>query len=302
MRFTVVEHARPAAVALPLESTAFVDYRRRGMRRSALPGFGLSMGITLFWLALIVVIPLCAVVLRSAGGGLEHFVAVGFSPRAMAAYRVTFVSALIATAINAVFGLIIAWVLVRIKFPGRRLLSAAIDLPFALPTAVAGIALTALYANTGWIGAHLEPMGIKIAYQPAGIVVALIFIGLPFIVRSIEPVLADLDRSVEEAAATLGANRWQIFAYVIFPAILPALLTGFALALARCVGEYGSVIFIAGNMPKISEIAPLLIITSLEQYDYPGASAIAVVMLLISFSILIVLNIIQGRGRRRRGE
>ena len=271
-------------------------------RRSALPGFGLTLGITLFWLALIVVIPLCAVVIRSTGSGWEHFVAVGFSPRAMAAYRVSFVSALIATTINAVFGLIIAWVLVRIKFPGRRLLSAAIDLPFALPTAVAGIALTALYANTGWIGAHLEPMGIQIAYHPSGIVVALIFIGLPFIVRSIEPVLADLDRSVEEAAATLGANRWQIFAYVIFPAILPALLTGFALALARCVGEYGSVIFIAGNMPKISEIAPLLIITSLEQYDYPGASAIAVVMLLISFSILIALNLIQGGWRRRMGD
>ena len=271
-------------------------------RRAALPGFGLTMGITLFWLALIVIIPLCAVVLRSAGSGWQHFIDVGFSPRAMAAYRVTFISALIATAINAVFGLIIAWVLVRIKFPGRRLLSAAIDLPFALPTAVAGIALTALYANTGWIGAHLERIGIQIAYQPQGIVVALIFIGLPFIVRSVEPVLADLDRSVEEAAATLGANRWQIFAHVIFPAILPALLTGFALALARCVGEYGSVIFIAGNMPKVSEIAPLLIITSLEQYDYPGASAIAVVMLLISFTILIVLNLIQGRARRKRGE
>jgi len=280
-------------------SLAALAHRKR---RSALPGFGLTLGITWFWLALIVIIPLCAVVIRSTGGGWEHFIAVGFSPRAMSAYRVSFVSALIATSINVVFGLIIAWVLVRIKFPGRRLLSAVIDLPFALPTAVAGIALTTLYANNGWIGAHLERMGIQVAYHPQGIVIALIFIGLPFIVRSVEPVLADLDKSFEEAAATLGANRWQIFAYVIFPAILPALLTGFALALARCVGEYGSVIFIAGNMPKISEIAPLLIITSLEQYDYPGASAIAVVMLVISFSILIALNLIQGGWRRRMGE
>lgn len=278
------------------------DFRNTYHRKSALPGFGLTMGVTLLWVSLIVIIPLSAMLLLSVRGGWEHFSTVAFSPRALAAYRVSFVAALLATAVNAVFGLIIAWVLVRVRFPGRRLLSATIDLPFALPTAVAGIALTALYANTGWIGAHLEPMGIQLAYQPAGIVLALIFIGLPFIVRSIEPVLADLDPTFEEAGATLGASNWQIFWKIIFPAIFPALLTGCALAFARCVGEYGSVIFIAGNLPKISEIAPLLIISSLDQYDYVGASAIAVVMLVISSAILLALNLYQGYLRRRIGE
>ena len=270
--------------------------------KSVLPGFGLTMGVTVLWVSLIVIIPLSAMLLLSVRGGWEHFATAAFSPRALAAYRVTFVSALLATAINSVFGLIIAWVLVRIRFPGRRLLSATIDLPFALPTAVAGIALTALYANTGWIGVHLEPLGIQLAYQPSGIVLALVFIGLPFIVRSVEPVLEDLDPTFEEAGATLGASEWQIFWKIIFPAILPALLTGCALAFARCVGEYGSVIFIAGNLPKISEIAPLLIISSLDQYDYVGASAIAVVMLVISGVILLALNLFQGYLRRKVGE
>ena len=257
------------------------------------------MGVTLLWVSLIVAIPMSAVFIRSMGDGWQHFIAAGFSERALAAYRVTFGAAAIATLINAVFGLIMAWVLVRFTFPGRRLLSAAIDLPFALPTAVAGIALTAIYADTGWVGSWLAPLGIKIAYQPQGIVVALIFIGLPFVVRSVEPVLSDLDGAFEEAAASLGANRWQVFRRVVLPEISPALVTGCALAFARSVGEYGSVIFIAGNMPKVSEIAPLLIVTSLEQYDYSGASAIAVVMLMISFLTLVVINRLQGRARRR---
>ena len=259
------------------------------------------MGLTMTWVSLIVLIPLSAVFIKSFGDGWHHFVHVAFSERARAAYRVTFGAAALATLINAVFGLIVVWALVRFEFPGRRLLSAAIDLPFALPTAVAGIALTAIYANNGWLGSWLEPLGIKIAYQPQGIVVALIFIGLPFIVRTVEPVLADLDHSLEEAGATLGASRWQLFQRVIFPEIAPALVTGCALAFARGVGEYGSVIFIAGNMPKISEIAPLLIVTSLEQYDYAGASAIAVVMLLSSFAILIAINRLQQRAQLRAG-
>ena len=270
-------------------------------RRSALPGFSLTLGLTLTWVSLIVLIPMSAVFIRSMGDGWAHFIEVGFSDRALAAYRVTFGAAAFATLINAVFGLLVAWVLVRVPFPGRRLMSAAIDLPFALPTAVAGIALTAIYANTGWVGSWLEPLGIKIAYHPEGIVVALIFIGLPFIVRTIEPVLVDMDRGIEEAAASLGASRWQIFSRVIFPEIAPALVTGCAMAFARSVGEYGSVIFIAGNMPKVSEIAPLLIVTSLEQYDYAGASAIAVIMLLVSLSILLLINLRQGRALRRRG-
>ena len=216
-------------------------------------------------------------------------------------FCLAFGAAALATLINAIFGLLVAWVLVRFDFPGRRLLSAAIDLPFALPTAVAGIALTAIYANTGWVGAWLDPLGIEIAYRPQGIVVALIFIGLPFIVRAVEPVLGDLDRGFEEAAASLGATRWQVFSRVIFPEIAPSLVTGCALAFARCVGEYGSVIFIAGNIPKVSEIAPLLIVTSLEQYDYAGASAIAVVMLVLSFALLAMINRLQHRAERKVG-
>lgn len=267
--------------------------------KSAIPGFGLTMGLTITWLSLIVLIPLSTVFIRSAGMGWSDFVAAGFSPRAIAAYKVSFGTAFAAALVNAVFGLITAWVLVRYSFPGRRIVNALVDLPFALPTAVAGIALTAIYAGNGWVGQYLEPLGIKIAYTPVGITVALIFIGLPFIVRSVEPVLEDLNVEVEEAALSLGARPWQIFARIILPAIMPALLTGFALAFARGVGEYGSVIFIAGNMPFKSEIAPLLIITELEQYDYAAATAIATVMLIASFALLLLINVIQAWNRKR---
>lgn len=268
-------------------------------RNSIIPGFGMTMGITLIWLSLVVLIPLSTVFIKAAGMGVQDFVAVGFSDRAMAAYKVSFGTALIAAIINAVFGIIIAWVFVRYQFPGKRVLDALIDLPFALPTAVAGIALTAIYAGNGWVGQFLEPLGIKIAYNPVGITVALIFIGLPFIVRSVEPVLSDISSELEEAALSLGATPFQVFFRIILPAVLPALLTGFALALARGIGEYGSVIFIAGNMPFESEIAPLLIVTQLEQFDYAGATAIAVVMLLISFAMLLFINLIQAWSRRR---
>lgn len=267
--------------------------------KSAIPGFGLTMGLTITWLSLIVLIPLSTVFIRSAGMGWSDFAAAGFSPRAIAAYKVSFGTAFAAALVNAVFGLITAWVLVRYSFPGRRIVNALVDLPFALPTAVAGIALTAVYAGNGWVGQYLEPLGIKIAYTPVGITVALIFIGLPFIVRSVEPVLEDLNVEVEEAALSLGARPWQIFARIILPAIMPALLTGFALAFARGVGEYGSVIFIAGNMPFKSEIAPLLIITQLEQYDYAAATAIATVMLIASFALLLLINVIQAWNRKR---
>jgi sulfate transport system permease protein len=266
-----------------------------------MPGFGLTMGMTLLWLGIIVLIPLSALFIRSVGLGPGHFVEVAFSRRAMNAYRLSFGAAMAAAAINAVFGLLIAWVLVRYDFVGKRLMSAVVDLPFALPTAVAGIALTAIYADTGWVGGPLAQFGIKVAYTPLGVVLALVFIGLPFVVRTVEPVLADLGKGIEEAAATLGAGRLRIFLSVILPEIAPALLTGFALAFARGVGEYGSVIFIAGNVPFVSEISPLLIITQLEQYDYAGATAIATVMLLASFLILLVINLIQGRERRRLG-
>jgi len=276
-----------------------VTLRARKGRKSIIPGFGLTMGFTLAWLSLIVLIPLSTVFIRAAGMGLSDFIAVGFSPRAIAAYKVSFGTALAAALINAIFGMIVAWVFVRYEFPGKKIFDALIDLPFALPTAVAGIALTAIYAGNGWIGQFLEPMGIQVAYNPIGITVALIFIGLPFIVRSVEPVLADLSSEVEEAALSLGATPWQVFVRVILPAVLPALLTGFALALARGIGEYGSVIFIAGNMPFESEIAPLLIVTQLEQYDYAGATAIAVVMLLISFAMLLFINLVQAWSRRK---
>ena len=266
-----------------------------------LPGFGLSLGFTLAYLSLIVLIPLSAVFIKSLGIGWDGLWEILSSERILKSLQLSFSAALIAALINVVFGLLLAWCLVRYTFPGKRIVDALVDLPFALPTAVAGIALTAIYANTGWIGIWLEPLGIKIAYQPQGIVVALIFIGLPFIVRAVEPVLGDLDRGFEEAAASLGATRWQVFSRVIFPEIAPALVTGCALAFARCVGEYGSVIFIAGNIPKVSEIAPLLIVTSLEQYDYAGASAIAVVMLLISFAMLALINRLQHRAQRRVG-
>ncbi|MGH6744612.1 MULTISPECIES: sulfate ABC transporter permease subunit CysT [unclassified Novosphingobium] len=268
---------------------------------SVLPGFGLTFGFSLAWLSLIVLIPLSTLFLKSAGMGWHAFVDVGFSSRALTAYRLSFGTAIAAAFVNAVFGLLVAWVLVRYEFPGKRVVSALVDLPFALPTAVAGIALTALYAPSGWVGQYLDPLGIKVAFTPIGITVALIFIGLPFVVRSVEPVLADLGKDVEEAAATLGANRAQTFARVIFPAILPALFTGFALAFARGVGEYGSVIFISGNMPGRTEIAPLLIVTQLEQYNYDGATAIAMVMMLVSFAVLFTLNALQSIRRRRLG-
>lgn len=273
----------------------------RWRQPSVLPGFGLSFGFTLAWLTLIVLIPLATVFLKAAGMGWAEFIAVGFSPRALAAYRLSFGTAAMAGLVNAVFGLLVAWVLVRYAFPGKQVVSALVDLPFALPTAVAGIALTALYAPEGWIGQYLEPLGIKVAFTWVGITIALVFIGLPFVVRSVEPVLADLGREVEEAAATLGATRWQTFSRVIFPAIAPALLTGFALAFARGVGEYGSVIFISGNMPGRTEIAPLLIVTQLEQYAYAGATAIATVMMLASFAVLLLINLIQAASRRRMG-
>jgi sulfate transport system permease protein len=273
----------------------------RSRAHSPLPGFGLSLGVTILWLSLIVLIPLSAVFVKSLSNGVGEFWTSAFSPRALAAYRLSFGAAALAAAINCVFGLLVAWVLVRYRFGGRRLLSALIDLPFALPTAVAGIALTALYADTGILGRFLEPAGLPIAYKPSGVVVALTFIGLPFVVRTVEPVLAGISSETEEAALTLGASRLQTFFRVIFPAIAPALATGFALAFARGAGEYGSVIFIAGNMPFKSEIAPLLIVTQLEEYNYAGAAAIACVMLIISFAVLLVLNLLQHWQARRLG-
>ena len=276
--------------------------RARRARRSVIPGFGLTMGLTIVWLCLIVLIPLSTIFLRAAGLGWDGFVAVGLSARALSAYKLSFGTALLAASVNAVFGLLIAWILARYEFPGKKFVDAAVDLPFALPTAVAGIALVSLYAENGWIGSLLAPLGIRVAYTPLGVIVALIFIGLPFIVRSVQPVLADLGADVEEAAATLGATRWQTFSRVILPAIAPALLTGFALAFARGVGEYGSVIFIAGNMPYKSEIAPLLIVTQLEQFDYPGATAIACVMLIASFSMLLLVNLLQAWRAKRSAK
>lgn len=270
-------------------------------RPTALPGLGLSFGITMFWLSFIVLIPLTAVFAKSASGGWEAFASNAFSARSVASYKVTFGAALLAAAINAVFGLLVAWVLVRYEFPAKRLVSALVDLPFALPTAVAGIALTALYADTGLIGRFLEPLGLPIAYRPAGIVVALTFIGLPFVVRTVEPVLAEVSREMEEAALTLGASRLQTFSKVILPTLFPALATGFTLAFARGAGEYGSVIFIAGNMPFKSEITPLLIITQLEEFDYVGAASIATVMLFVSFAMLLILNLLQHWQQRRLG-
>jgi sulfate/thiosulfate transport system permease protein len=270
-------------------------------RKSSIPGFGLTMGITVFSLSVVVLVPLSAVFIKTAGMGFDEFVAAALSKRALAAYRLSFGAAAAAAAVNAVFGLLTAWVLVRYDFFGKKVVSALVDLPFALPTAVAGIALTALYAPNGWLGRWLVPLGIDIAFTPAGVVVALIFVGLPFVVRTVEPVLAELGADVEEAAATLGASRRQTFIRVILPAIAPALLTGCALAFARAVGEYGSVIFIAGNMPFKSEIAPLLIIVQLEQYNTAGATAIAATMLVISFVLLFAINLGQGWQRRVRG-
>lgn len=271
-------------------------------RHSVLPGFDLALGFTLLYLALIVLVPLSAAFLKTFTMTWPAFWDAVTSPRVLASYRLTFGASLAAALLNAVFGLMIAWVLVRYDFPFKRLVDALVDLPFALPTAVAGIALTSLYAANGWIGQFLAPLGIKVAYTPLGVFVALTFIGLPFVVRTVQPVLEDLQKELEEAAATLGASRLQTFTRVILPVLTPALLTGFALAFARALGEYGSVIFIAGNMPMISEITPLLIITKLEQYDYAGATAIAVVMLVAAFSLLLAINLLQAWTRKRQGR
>ncbi len=282
-------------------STAAMNSLTRKPRRT-LPGFGLTLGYTLVYLSLIVLIPLSAAFIRSAGMGADAFIAAVTTPRVLASLRLSFGAAALAALINAVFGLLVAWVLVRYEFPFKRLIDALVDLPFALPTAVAGIALTALYAPNGWIGSLLEPLGLKVAFTPLGVVVALTFIGLPFVVRTLQPVLEELDREVEQAAATLGATPLQTFRLVIAPALWPSLLTGFALAFARGVGEYGSVIFIAGNMPLVSEITPLLIITKLEQYDYAGATALAVVMLLLSFLLMLTINALQTWAHSRHGS
>ena len=269
--------------------------------RKVLPGFNLTLGYTVFYLCLIVLIPLSALVFKTLNLTFEQFWAAISSPRVVASYQLTFGASLLAASVNVVFGLLVAWVLVRYDFPGKKVADALVDLPFALPTAVAGIALTALLAGNGWIGQFLEPMGIELAFKPGGVVVALIFIGLPFVVRTVQPVLEDTEKELEEAATCLGATRWQTFWLVIFPAIAPALLTGFAMAFARAIGEYGSVIFIAGNMPMVSEITPLIIIGKLEQYDYAGATAVALVMLIMSFVLLLLINALQAWQRQRSG-
>jgi sulfate/thiosulfate transport system permease protein len=271
-------------------------------QRSILPGFGLSLGFTVLYLSLIVLIPLSAAFLKASSLTWHQFWLVVTAPRALASYRLSFGASAIAATINLVFGLIVAWVLVRYSFPGKRLLDSLVDLPFALPTAVAGIALTAIYSTNGWIGQYLQPWGIKAAYSRLGVVVALTFTGLPFVVRTVQPVLEDLDKEMEEAAASLGAGRWQTITRVLLPAVMPAALTGLTMAFARAVGEYGSVVFISGNMPMRTEITPLLIITKLEQYDYAGATAIAVVMLVASFVMLLTINLLQAWSSNRQGS
>jgi len=287
--------ATALAAPLPVGATP-----RRAPRR-VLPGFNLTLGYTVLYLSLIVLIPLSALVFKTFTLSWDAFWAAVSSPRVLASYRLTFGASLIAAAVNVVFGLLVAWVLVRYSFPGKKIVDALVDLPFALPTAVAGISLTALLAGNGWVGQFFEPWGIQLAFNPKGVVIALIFIGLPFVVRTVQPVLEDAEKELEEAATSLGATRWQIFRHVILPSIAPALLTGFAMAFARAIGEYGSVIFIAGNMPMVSEITPLIIIGKLEQYDYAGATAVATVLLGISFLLLLVINSLQAWQRRRAG-
>jgi len=281
-------------------TTASPVWPRRIARRS-LPGFHLTLGYTLFYLALIVLIPLSSLLFKTCTLSLDQFWTAIASPRVLASYRLTFGVSLLAAMVNGVIGLLLAWVLVRYNFLGKKVIDALVDLPFALPTAVAGIALTALLASNGWVGQWFAPYGIALAFNPKGILIALIFIGLPFVVRTVQPVLADFEAEQEEAAVCLGASRWQTFWHVILPALMPALLTGFSMAFARAVGEYGSVIFIAGNMPMVSEITPLIIIGKLEQYDYAGATAVATVMLVISFALLLVINALQSWQRRRLG-
>ncbi|WP_326939346.1 sulfate ABC transporter permease subunit CysT [Actimicrobium sp. GrIS 1.19] len=283
---------------MPTSSAIAVPIDRASPFR-VLPGFHLSLGFTVLYLSLIVLLPLSAVFLKTFGMTWEAFWSAISSERVVASYQLSFGASLIGALLNVVFGGIVAWVLVRYEFPGKKIIDALVDLPFALPTAVAGIALTALYSSHGWLGQYLEQIGIKVAFTPLGVVVALTFIGLPFVVRTVQPVLEDAERELEEAAASLGASRWQTFMRVVLPTIAPALLTGFALAFARATGEYGSVIFIAGNMPMVSEITPLFIITKLEQYDYAGATAIAVVMLSVSFALLLTINLLQAWTRKR---
>jgi len=273
----------------------------RFRKPSVIPGFGLTLGLSLAYLTLIILIPLSGLAWRSAALGWADFWAIATDPRTVNSLKISFGTALIAAIVNVIFGTIVAWVLVRYQFPGRRIIDAMVDLPFALPTAVAGIALTTLYAPNGWLGVPLSWLGIKVAYTPLGIIVALVFIGLPFVVRTVQPIMEEIDQEVEEAAATLGASRFQTITRVLAPGLTPAILTGFALAFARGVGEYGSVIFIAGNLPNVSEITPLLIIIRLEEFNYPAATAIAAIMLLISFAMLLVVNLLQTWSRKRYG-
>jgi sulfate transport system permease protein len=284
----------------PVAIGAQAPFAFRRNSPGVLPGFGISMGYAVLYLSVLVLIPLAALPIKSAGLGWQGFWDAVSAPRVVASYKLTFGASLLAALVNLVFGTIVAWVLVRYRFPGKKILDALVDLPFALPTAVAGIALTALYSEKGWLGGPLaEWFGWKVAFTPLGIVIALIFIGVPFVVRTVQPVLEDVEREIEEAAASLGANRWQTIRRVLLPIILPALMTGFALAFARAVGEYGSVVFIAGNMPMVSETTPLLIIAKLEEFDYAGAAAIATVMLLLSFVLLLIINLLQGWQSRR---
>lgn len=287
----------PGALMSSIPSPA----KRKWRQSSVLPGFGLTLGYTITYLFLIILIPLAGLVWSTAKLGFADFFAIATDSRTLNALRISFGTAFAAAFVNAIFGVLIAWVLVRYRFPGRRFVDAIVDLPFALPTAVAGIALTALYSNRGWVGALFEPFGIKIAFTPSGIVIALIFIGLPFVVRTVQPVMEEIDRQVEEVAATLGANRFQTITRILLPGLVPAILTGFALAFARGVGEYGSVIFIAGNIPYVSEIAPLLIVIRLEEFNYAAATGIATIMLIISFAMLFVINLIQAWSRKRYG-
>ncbi|AHV95277.1 sulfate ABC transporter permease subunit CysT [Paenibacillus sp. 7124] len=270
----------------------------KGTQRGVLPGFGLTMGYSILYLSLVVLIPLSALLFNSTGLNFAKFWSVASDPRVLASYRVSLTTAAAAAFADTLFGLLMAWVLVRYRFPGKRIFDALIDLPFALPTAVAGVSLTALYSTNGWIGSLLEPLGLKVAFTPLGITLALMFIGIPFVVRTVQPVLEDMEKDTEEAAATLGAGRWRIFRKVLLPDLVPPLLTGFALAFARGIGEYGSVVFISGNMPMRTEIAPLLIMSKLEQYDYAGATAVALLLLLISFLMLLVINMLQRWTRR----
>jgi sulfate transport system permease protein len=298
---TAGDHALRIARAFDGDGARILDAKPIWRGRVVLPGFGLSLGLTIVYLSLIVLIPLSAAFIKTASLTWPAFVDIVTAPRVLASYRLTFGASLGAALVNVVFGFVVAWVLVRYRFPGRKLVDALVDLPFALPTAVAGIALTGLFAANGWFGSLLAPLGVKVAFTPLGVFVALTFIGLPFVVRTVQPVLESLPRELTEAATTLGASRFDAFRRVVLPVVLPALMTGFALAFARAIGEYGSVIFIAGNMPMVSEITPLLIITKLEQYDYTGATAIAVVMLVASFLLLLAINALQSWTRKRQG-